>query len=410
MTDNKIKNITAREILDSRGFPTIEVEIEAGKDKIIASVPSGTSTGKNEALELRDGGVRYMGKGVLNAVKNVNEIIRPVLIGGDLTSQKDLDKLLIDLDGTDNKSRLGANAIAAVSLASCRAGALLQEKPLWKWISEISKRDPALPSPCILYIEGGLHGKGGLDLQEIMVVLEADSYKEKLRLSTEVYHNLGKLLENKYGKISAAVGLEGAFTPVISETEEALNIILDAIKKSGYQKDVKIILDMAASSFYQDGKYFFEGDILERNDMENYYLELCNKFPIYAIEDPFDEEDWDGFKNIFLKIGDKVTIIGDDLLVTNAKRIEMAVERKACNGLILKPNQVGTVTESITAAKYAISNDWKVFVKHRSGETKDDFIADLSVGLGTGYIMAGAPTRGERVAKYNRLLKIEQEL
>ncbi|MFH1582467.1 MAG: phosphopyruvate hydratase [bacterium] len=410
MTDTSLKKITAREILDSRGFPTIEVELEAGSKKVIVSVPSGTSTGRYEALELRDGGERYQGMGVLEAIKNINETIFPALIGGDLTAQKELDKILIDLDGTDNKSRLGANAITAVSLAACRAGAAIQKKPLWKWISEIARTDPSLPTPCILFIEGGLHGKGGLDTQEIMVLLEADSFKEKLRLSTEVYHNLGKLLEKKYGKISASVGLEGAFTPIITETEEALDMILKAVKESGYQKDVRFILDMAANSFYQDEKYFFEGDILTREKIQKYYLNLCQKYPIVAIEDPFSEEDWQGFKELTEKIGGKATIIGDDLLATNPKRIEMAVERKACNGLILKPNQIGTVTETITAAKYAMSNNWKVFVKHRSGETKDDFIADLAVGLGTGYIMAGAPTRGERVAKYNRLLKIEEEL
>jgi len=410
MTDTKLKKIIAREILDSRGFPTIEVEIEGEFGKITASVPSGTSTGKYEALELRDGGERYKGMGVLEAIKNINETIAPVLIGGDLTAQKELDKILIDLDGTENKSNLGANAIIAVSLAACRAGAKIKKKYLWEWISEIAKTNPSMPTSCILFIEGGVHGKGGLDTQEIMVLLEANSFKEKLRLSTEIYHNLGKLIEKKYGKISASVGLEGAFTPNITETEEALDIIIKAIQESGYKKDIKFILDMAASSFYQDEKYFFEGDILTSEDMQKYYLNLCKKYPIVAIEDPFSEEDWEGFKGLTEKIGDKVAIIGDDLLVTNIKRIKLAVGRKACNALILKPNQIGTVTETITAAKYALINDWKVFVKHRSGETKDDFIADLAVGLGTGYIMAGAPSRGERVAKYNRLLKIEEEL
>lgn len=408
--DYKIKKISAREILDSRGFPTVEAEVLVGDERITASVPSGTSTGKYEALELRDGGERYQGKGVLRAVENINKIISPALLGKAVTNQREIDNILIELDGTGNKSNLGANAIGAVSLACCRAGAVLQGKPLWKWISEVSGMESSMPSPCMLFIEGGLHGKGWLDIQEIMVILEADSYKEKLRISTEIYHNLGKILEEKYGKTSAAVGLEGAFTPAISETEEALNLIMKAIKESGYQKEIKIILDMAASSFYQDGKYFFEGDILQSKELEKYYLDLCQKFPIFAIEDPFAEEDWDSFASLNSKIGSKVFIIGDDLLVTNAKRIEMAAEKKACSGLILKPNQIGTVSESITAAKYALSNNWKVFVKHRSGETKDDFISDLATGLGTGYLMAGAPSRGERVAKYNRLLKIEEEL
>jgi enolase len=408
--DFRIKQISAREILDSRGFPTVEAEVEAGGERVTASVPSGTSTGKYEALELRDGGERYQGRGVLRAVGNVNDIISPALLGKDVSNQRETDKLLISLDGTDNKSRLGANAIAAVSLACCRMGAVLQKKPLWKWISEISGMGESLPSPCILFIEGGLHGKGWLDIQEIMVLLEAGSYKEKLRVSTEIYHSLGKLLTEKYGKASSAVGLEGAFIPAISETEEAIEAVLKAIKDSGYQKEIRIILDMAASSFYKDGKYFFEGDILKKEDLEKYYLDLCQKYPIFAIEDPFAEEDWESFSSLTSKVGPKVTIIGDDLLVTNTKRIETAAEKKACNGLILKPNQIGTVSESITAAKYALSNGWKVFVKHRSGETKDDFIADLATGLGTGYLMAGAPSRGERVAKYNRLLKIEEEL
>jgi len=407
----KIKKISAREILDSRGFPTVEAELVTDLGSFFASVPSGTSRGKNEALELRDGGERYHGLGVLGAVKNINEIIGPKLEGKEVTSQKEIDDFLIGLDGTENKSNLGANAILAVSIAISRAGAALQAKPLWKWISEISGTKPGLPAPCILFMEGGLHGKGSLDVQEIMVILQADTFKDRLKISTEIYHNLGKLLEKKYGKISAAVGMEGAFTPpAIDDTEEALDLITKAIKDYGYKDKTEFILDMAASCFFQEGKYFFDGDILTKDELQDYYLKLCQKYPITGIEDPFAEEDWPAFQEITEKIGDRVSIIGDDLLVTNMGRIKTAVEKKACNGLILKVNQVGTVTETIEAAKYAVKNNFKVFVKHRSGETKDDFIADLACGLGMGYIMAGAPTRGERVAKYNRLLKIEEEL
>ena len=406
----KIKKISAREILDSRGFPTVEAELVTELGSFFASVPSGTSKGKNEALELRDGGERYRGLGVLSAVKNINEIIGPKLEGKEVTSQKEIDDFLINLDGTENKSNLGANAVLAVSVAVSRAGAALQAKPLWKWISEISGTKPVLPVPCVLFMEGGLHGKGSLDIQEIMVVLQADTFKEKLRISTEIYHNLGKALEKKYGKTSATVGMEGAFTPLIDDTEEALGLIMKTIKDSGYKDGIEFILDMAASCFFQEGKYFFDGDILTKDELRDYYLKLCQNYPITGIEDPFAEEDWPAFREITEKIGDRVSIIGDDLLVTNMGRIKTAVEKKACNGLILKANQVGTVTETIEAAKYAIKNNFKVFVKHRSGETKDDFIADLATGLGTGYIMAGGPTRGERVAKYNRLLRIEEEM
>jgi len=406
----KIKKISGREILDSRGFPTVEAELVTELGSFFASVPSGTSKGKNEALELRDGGERYQGLGVLGAVNNINEIIGPKLEGKEVANQKEIDDFLIDLDGTENKSKLGANAILAVSIAVSRAGAALQGKPLWNWIAEISGSKPSLPSPCVLFMEGGMHGKGSLDVQEIMVILRASTFKERLRVSTEIYHNLGKLLEKKYGKASATVGMEGAFTPLIDDTEEALDLIMKTIKDSGYKDVVGIILDMAASCFFQEGKYFFDGGILGKDELMDYYLKLCEKYPITGIEDPFAEDDWSAFREITQKIGDRVSVIGDDLLATNIERIKTAIEKKACNGLVLKANQVGTVTETIEAAKYAAKNNFKVFVKHRSGETKDDFIADLAAGLGMGYIMAGAPTRGERVAKYNRLLKIEEEM
>ena len=407
---NRILDIKAREILDSRGYPTLEVELFLDSGKFTASVPSGTSKGKYEALELRDGGERYLGMGVLGAVRNVNEIIGPKLKGVDVTRQDEIDNFLIELDGTENKSKLGTNATLAVSIATLRAGAAICGKPLWERISEIAKTKPKLPIPCILFLEAGLHGKGGLDIQEVMVLLEADSFKERLKISTETYHVLGKILEKKYGKVSAAVGLEGAFSPQITELEEALDVVQEAILKAGSKKEAKIIIDSAASCFYQNGEYFFEGDVLSGKELEEYYLDLCNKYPIVGIEDPFAEDDWKSFQNITEALGGKIDIIGDDLLATNLKRIRKAAGEKACNALVLKPNQAGTVKETIEAAKVALGFGWKVFVKHRSGETKDDFISDLATGLGTGYIMAGAPTRGERVAKYNRLLKIEEEI
>ena len=409
MKDSKIKNIKAREILDSRGNPTIEVDLKTNLGIFRASVPSGVSKGKYEAVELRDGGKRYQGMGVLKAVKSINKIIAPKLKGKDATNQKEIDEFLIKLDGTENKSKLGANAIVGVSMAVCRAGAAAKNLPLWKWISKIAEKKPALPIPCILTMEGGLHGGGDLDIQEFMVVNFAGSFKERLRIGTEIYHILGEILSKRYGKSATNVGIEGAFTPPLKKTKEALDLVMAVIEKTGYKNKAKIILDIAASSFYRNGKYDFEKGILSKEKLLEFYSELFSEYPIIAIEDPFSEEDWQGFQKITEKFLGKITIIGDDLLATNLERIKIAVNKKACNGLILKPNQIGTVLGTIEAAKLAMKNGWQVFVKHRGGETCDDFISDLSVGLGTGWIMAGAPTRGERVAKYNRLLRIEEE-
>jgi enolase len=397
---SKIKTIKAREILDSRGRPTVEVGLTTDLGIFRASVPSGTSKGKYEAVEKKS----------KTAIKNVNKIIGPKLKGKDVTYQKEIDTLVTKLDGTKNKSKLGANAILAVSMAVCRAGAEAKKIPLWKWISRIAGKKPVLPNPCILYLEGGFHGKGGIDIQEFMGLvkgsLKEKSFKEKFRAGTKIYHDLGEILTKKYGKKGARIGLEGGFIPLARRTEEALDLLM----KAGQKKKIKIILDIAASSFFRKGKYYLEGKRLNRGELLDFYLKLCQKYPIIAIEDPFNQEDWGSFQKITKKIGRKVTIIGDDLLVTNIKRIKKAVRKKACNGLVLKPNQIGTVSETIAAAKYAFKNKWKVFVKHRSGETKDDFIADLAVGLGTGWIMAGAPSQKVRMAKYNRLLKIEREI
>ncbi|MBZ9569741.1 phosphopyruvate hydratase [Patescibacteria group bacterium] len=412
----EIKSIKAREILDSKGWPTIEVDLETSGFLVKASVPSGTSKGKYEAVELRDGGKRYLGRGVLEAVKNINEIIAPKLIGEEVENQKKIDQILVELDGTKNKSRLGANAIIGVSMAVCRAGAKAQKLPLYKYISQLyentSRRDwvVKLPNPCFLMIEGGLHAGNDLDIQEFMIAPEGDSFKEKLQIGTEIYHTLFSILEKECGENSRNVGYEGGFAPPLKRTTEALNFIIKATKKAGYQDQMKIILDVAASSFFKKGIYRFEGLTLTKEGLLDFYTELFKKYPIFAIEDPFSEDDWEGFKMMTEKFGKNITIIGDDLLVTNLERIKKAVRERSCNGLILKPNQIGTITETIEAAKYVIEDGFRVFVKQRGGETPDDFIADLAVGLGAGWIMSGAPARGERVAKYNRLLEIEDEL
>ena len=394
--------------MDSRGYPTVEVDLETELGIFRASVPAGTSTGRYEAMELRDGGERYRGFGVSKAVKNINRTIAPKLKGKDPADQGAIDETMIKLDGTDNKSKLGANAILGVSLVVARAGAASQDMALWQWLSKLAKRNPVLPHPCLLYFEGGLHGRGDLDTQEFMMLLEADSYQEELRLGVELYHTLREVLRDKYGKSATNVGLEGGFTPPVQDSTEALDVLMKAVEKAGSPK-VKIILDMAASTFFKEGKYYFEGEIWEKKDMADFYLKLFQKYPIEGIEDPFEEEDWQSFREINQSLGDKIKIIGDDLLATNLKRIKKAREAGACNALILKPNQIGTVSETIEAAKLALKYDWQVFVKHRSGETNDAFISDLAVGLGTGFLMAGAPNRGERVAKYNRLLRIAEE-
>ena len=408
MIGHSIKSIKGREILDSKGYPTIEVELTTEFGVFTASVPSGTSTGKYEAKELRDGGEKYLGRGVQKAVQNINKVIAPKLIGKNPQEQQEIDNLMIKLDATPDKSNLGANALLGVSVAILKAGAAAESVPLWQWIAKLAGTKPLLPSPCLLYIEGGLHGRGDVDTQEFMVVIEDGSFHEQLRLGTETYHTLRELISKKFGKASTNVGLEGGFTPPVQGTEDVLDLIMEALKKAGIRK-AKIILDVAASTFFRDGRYYFEGENLNQYGLSKFYTALCQKYPIIGIEDPFAQDDWAGFEGITQSLGQSINIIGDDVLATNIPRIEEAQKKGACNALILKPNQAGTVTETIGAAKLALDHDWDVFVKHRSGETCDAFISDLAVGLGTGWLMAGAPNRGERVAKYNRVLMIEQE-
>ncbi|KPJ56944.1 enolase [Parcubacteria bacterium DG_74_2] len=413
MMNSKIKKIKAREILDSRGNPTVEVKLETNLGVFRASVPSGASEGKYEALELRDGGKRYFGKGVLRAIKNVNEIIGPKLKGKDVKKQKEIDDLMKELDGTENKSRLGANSIYGVSLATCRAGAKAKNLPLFRYISQlIGNLSPnlALPFSSFNILNGGLHAGNDLDIQEFMVVPEAGSFSENLRLAAEIYHKLKEILKEKYGERAINVGDEGGFAPPLKFSKEALDLISQAIENLGYQGKIKLILDCAASQFFREGKYKLEGSFFTKGRLLKYYSDLIQKYPIIALEDPFSEEDWDAFQKITEKIGEKILIIGDDLLVTNPKRIMEAERKKACNGLLLKIDQIGTVSEAIKAAKLASQFGWKIMVSHRSGDTCDNFISDFAVGISTNFIKAGAPARGERVAKYNRLLEIEEEV
>jgi enolase len=398
---SKIKSIIAREIKDSRQNPTIEVELETEKGSFVASVPSGASTGKNEALELRDAD----GKGVALAIKNVNEIIAPKLLGKDVVNQQEIDNLMISLDGTENKSKLGANAILPVSMAVCRAGAGSKKIPLYKHIAELAEVKTPLKIPLAMFniLEGGAHANNELDIQEFMVVPSKKTFVENLVLCNKIFQNLKENIEKNYGK--AEMGDEGGFAPQISKTEQALFLLKNAIGK----EDCKIALDAAASQFFNDGKYKIDERELTRDELLEFYENLAKNFSLISIEDPFGEEDWNGFEYIVRQLGKNILIIGDDLTTTNIKRIREAHNKSACNGVILKLNQIGTVFETIEAANLAKSFGWKTIVSHRSGETMDDFIADLAVAIGD-FIKAGSPAKEERMVKYSRLLEIEKEL
>jgi len=413
----KIKSVKGREILDSRGNPTVEVELSTGLGVFWASVPSGASKGKHEAVELRDGGKRYHGKGALKAVNNINKIIAPKLIGKDSANQKEIDEILINLDGTENKSKLGANSICGVSLANCRAGSAAKNLPLWKFISTLSVylsiyEINRVPEACFNIINGGAHAGNELDVQEFMIVPRVEPFSKSLQTASEIYQELKNIIKRKYTDLGTNVGDEGGFAPPLRTSEEALNLILRAAGNLGEQNKIKIILDVAASQFFKKNNYKMKIGVFSRERLLNYYLDLIQKYPILGLEDPFSEDDWEGWQKIMSNVKcqmSNVLVIGDDLTVTNRERIKSAKERKACNAIIIKPNQVGTVTETIEAAELAKSYGWKVIVSHRSGETCDDFISDLAVGIGADFIKTGAPARGERVAKYNRLLKIDGE-
>ncbi len=410
---SNIENVKAREIMDSRGNPTLEVEIELYDGTIgRAAVPSGASTGKHEAVELRDGDKsRFNGKGVLKAVNNVNERIDAAIVDMPATDQTTIDRILIELDGTDNKSQLGANAILGISLATAHAAANFLGMPLYRYLGGVSSY--ILPIPMMNILNGGKHAANSTDFQEFMVMpAGANSFSQSLRMGTEIYHSLKKVLKDK--GLNTNVGDEGGFAPSLPSNKEAVEAIVSAIEKAGYQpgKDCFIALDPAASEFYQDGKYVLsrEGTTLSPAEMVDYYVKWVSSYPIISIEDGMAEDDWDGWQLITKKLGNKIQLVGDDLYVTNVKRLSQGISLKASNSVLVKLNQIGTLTETIAAIRMAQQAGWTAIISHRSGETEDTTIADLAVGLNTGMIKTGAPCRSERTAKYNRLLKIEDEL
>ncbi len=406
---SEIKDVIGREILDSRGNPTVEVDVilESG---IVgrAAVPSGASTGEREALEMRDGGTRFMGKGVLNAVSHVNNELRNLVIGMDSLDQKSIDYAMIELDGTETKSRLGANAILGVSMAVMKAAAMYKGLPLYKYIGN----GTTLPVPMMNIINGGAHADNKLDFQEFMIIPQADTIHDRVRIGAEVFHNLKKVLNSK--GLSTGVGDEGGFAPDLQSNSEGFDLIIEAIKKAGYEpgRDVCLAIDVAASEFYEDGKYNLvgEGRSLTTNELVDFYEELVNKYPIISIEDPVDENDWDGFRLITERIGDRVQLVGDDLFVTNKKCLQMGIDNHAGNAILLKVNQIGTISETLETIDLARKNGYKTIISHRSGETEDTTIADLAVGLDLGQIKTGSMSRTDRICKYNQLMRIEEEL
>ncbi len=403
----KVLQVRGREVLDSRGNPTVECVITTKNGKFSAIVPSGASTGVHEALELRDKQKRYLGLGVLNAVKNIS-LIEKKIIGKDF-DQNALDNFLLGLDGTRNKSNLGANAILAVSLAFCKASAANENISLYEHIAHLSENKKLLlPVPFMNILNGGKHADNGIPFQEFMIVPKAKSFSLALQYCSETYHILKTDIHKKYGKSATAVGDEGGFAPPLKTVEEALDIITDAIDDAGYSGKVRIALDSAASEFYRNGKYYVDGQELSAAELIEKYEELIKQYHLVSLEDPFDQEDFEHFAKFTKKT--KIQIVGDDLLVTNPSRIRKALTFHACNALLLKVNQIGSLSEALDAAHMAKLHKWNVMVSHRSGDTEDTFISDLAVGLGCGQMKSGAPCRTERVAKYNQLLRIEEEL
>lgn len=415
-----IRDIFAREILDSRGNPTLEAEVLAGEDIVgRAAVPSGASTGRYEALELRDREKRYGGRGVERAVENVNSILAPVVIGRDVFDQEGLDRALIEADGTRDKSNLGANAILGVSMAAAHAAAEAMKVPLYRYLGGV--RAKQMPVPMMNIINGGVHADNSLDIQEFMIVpAEKEGFREQLRVCAEVYHSLKSLLKER--GLHTSVGDEGGFAPDFKDTREALRTLRDAVEKAGYRmgRDIRIALDVAASELYDPDRkvYCFPGEGREKGEkvirtteeMTDYYLDLISEFPICSIEDPLDEEDWDGWSALTGKIGARVQLVGDDLFTTNAERLEKGIRLGAANAVLIKVNQIGTLTEAFETMKLAQEAGYNTVISHRSGETEDTTIADIAVAFNAGQIKTGAPCRSERVAKYNRLLRIEEGL
>ncbi len=405
----KIKNVIGREILDSRGNPTVEVDVIL-ENGIVgrAAVPSGASTGEREALELRDGGDRYMGKGVQKAVSNVNGPLRDLVIGMDAEDQKALDYAMIELDGTPTKSKFGANAILGISMAAMKASALEKGLPLYRYVGDGS----TLPVPMMNIINGGAHADNKLDFQEFMIIPQRDTIHERVRVGAEVFHHLKKVLNEK--GLATGVGDEGGFAPDLNSNQEGFELIMEAIKRAGYVpgKDVCLAIDVAASEFYKDGKYELvgEGRSLTTEELVNFYEELVTKYPIISIEDPVDENDWEGFHLITERLGDKIQLVGDDLFVTNKKCLQMGIDHQAGNAILLKVNQIGTITETLETIELARAHGYKTIISHRSGETEDTTIADLAVGLNLGQIKTGSMSRTDRICKYNQLMRIEEEL
>lgn len=405
----KIKNIIAREILDSRGNPTIEADVIL-ENGIIgrASVPSGASTGSKEAIELRDNEKRYLGKGVQKAISNINGPIRKNLIGKDSSNQQEIDEIMIKLDGTPNKCNMGANAILAVSIANLKASAKAQKTSLFKYIETGTK----LPTPMINIINGGAHANNKLDFQEFMIIPKFATMKERIQAASEIFHTLKEILKSKH--LNTSVGDEGGFAPDLKSNEEALKLIIKAIKKADYLpgENIFLALDIAASELVKGKKYILEAEDkkLTSKELIKYYKKLVKKYPIISLEDPLAEDDWEGFKLLTDQLGDKIQIVGDDLFVTNKKYLKQGIDKNIANAILIKPNQIGTVTETLETINLAKSANYKTIISHRSGETEDTFIADLAVATNAGQIKTGSMSRGERICKYNRLLRIEEEL
>ncbi|UCH87911.1 MAG: phosphopyruvate hydratase [Thermoplasmata archaeon] len=411
-----ITDIIGRQILDSRGNPTVEVELkfelEQREQMVRASVPSGASTGALEAIELRDGSGPFRGKGVTKALEKIQNVLKPKLIGQDCTNQKAIDDIMLGLDGTENKGELGANAILGISAAVARAGAVSKGVTLYEHLGSISNSKPEkLPIPVMNIINGGAHAGNNLDFQEFMIIPSgAASYSEAVQIGVETYAELKGILGKKFGPNATNIGDEGGFAPPLNDVEEPFKLILEALTELGYEKKVKLGIDVAASQFYKDKKYIINKKELDYSELLEFYKNLASTYPIVSIEDPFDEEDWEGFTAMTKELGNKIQIVGDDLFVTNVKRIKIGLEKGACNSVLLKVNQIGSVSEAIGAALYAFENDYTIMVSHRSGETEDSFIADLAVSLNCGQIKSGAPARSDRTAKYNQLLRIEEQL
>jgi enolase len=406
----EIQEVSAREILDSRGNPTVEAEVRTSTGFGRGAVPSGASTGEHEAMELRDGDKkRYLGKGVLQAVKNVTEKLGPAVVGLSALDQAAVDQRLLEIDGTPNKGKLGANAILAVSMATARAGANVVGLPLWRYLGGIQAR--VLPTPLMNIVNGGAHADNGLEVQEFMIVpLGFDTFTEALRCGTEIFHNLKSILKKE--GLTTAVGDEGGFAPRLGSNEDALKRILQAIDAAGYKagEQVGLAMDCAASEFYKDGKYTWDKKPRTASELADIYSELVGKYPIVSIEDGFAEDDWDGWKLITDKIGNRVQLVGDDLFVTNKERLARGIEKKIANSILIKLNQIGSVTETLDTIRLATSANYTSIISHRSGETEDPFIADLAVATNAGQIKTGSLSRTDRIAKYNQLLRIAGEL